>query len=55
MKNPNQGIPLKQWLYQESERTHLLPKSILYRLHHGYYPRVRMIKINSRVIRIVPK
>lgn len=55
MKTPKKSLPLKQWLYQESEKTHLQPKTILYRLHHGYYPRVRMIKINARVIRIEEK
>lgn len=46
---PNR-IPLKQWLYEESERCGVTPHSVFCRLQRGKYQRVKLHRVNARVV-----
>jgi hypothetical protein len=43
-------IPLKTWLYDEAQRLGISPVGVHHRLQRGHYPKLKLRRVNPRVI-----
>ncbi len=43
-------IPMKQWRIEEAIRLHLHDTSVAKRLANGYYKRLKVRRVNARVV-----
>ncbi len=46
-------IPMKQWLSDEAHRLRTTPRGVYMRYRRGGYPRLKLRRINKRVILVL--
>ena len=47
-------IPLKVWLATEASRAGVLPISVYFRVRKGQYPGLQLLRLNQRVVFVLP-
>jgi hypothetical protein len=48
------GIPMKRWWIEEGKREGVSEHAIAQRIHKGKYPNLRVRRVNSRVVFVLP-
>ncbi len=43
-------IPMKEWRYSEAKRLHVSESCIAMRIARGYYPDLKVERVNSRTV-----
>ncbi len=48
-------IPLKEWLSDEAQRLRTTPRSVYMRYRRGAYPRLKLRRVNKRVVLVLTR